>query len=105
MSSDIYNLEIVRKAYERYTEELNSYFASPKRLLNVIKDFINFVKSIEVSASSSLIPILREQIRIAKRIIMIVRIRYFIYFVYHRLVKSLINKLIYTINLIKGLIV
>lgn len=101
---DAINYAIIRKAYENYVEEI-SYCHNDKELSLIVKKFLNFLEGIRGSISNKgLIHYINEQIRIAKRILFISRIKYFIIFVYHFIINRLVNQLLNAIKRFLSLI-
>jgi hypothetical protein len=89
--NDIINVSIVRKKYEYYEGQLKSRDTSA--IYAAIKDLISFIKEIKNYASEELALILRKQESIAKKIIMVIRFRYIIIFLYKKIMERLINSL------------
>ncbi len=89
--NDIINVSIVRKKYEYYEGQLKSRDTSA--IYAAIKDLISFIKEIKNYASEELALILRKQESIAKKIIVVIRFRYIIIFLYKKIMERLINSL------------
>ncbi|MCG3109286.1 hypothetical protein L3N51_01576 [Metallosphaera sp. J1] len=98
--SDIIDANLLRKRYQDYEKSLKR--SKPRDLMLVVKDFLTFVKGLKTSVTSSwLASNLAEQERIAKRIFTVLRLRYFILFLYRKIVDGLVTRLL---NLIKSLV-
>ena len=89
--NDIINVSIVREKYEFYENQIKHKDVST--IYSAIKDLVSFIKEIKGYASEELAIILKEQERIAKRIITVIRFRYIIIFLYKRIIEKLINSL------------
>ncbi len=89
--NDIINVSIVRKKYEFYEDQIKHKDVST--IYSAIKDLVSFIMQIKNYASEELVVILKEQERIAKRIIMVIRFRYIIIFLYRKIIENLISSL------------
>lgn len=94
---DIVNVNLLKRKYEDY---VNSFTAGINNIKAVVKDFIAFVRQIRLTTSSlKLLEILDQQERLAKRILLVYNIRYFLLMFYKSIIQRMINKLI---NLIRS---
>jgi len=89
--NDIINVSIVREKYEFYEDQIKHKDIST--IYSAIKDLVSFIKEIKDYASEELLSILKEQERIAKKIITVIRFRYIIIFLYKRIIERLIDSL------------
>ncbi|QKR01109.1 hypothetical protein GWK48_09605 [Metallosphaera tengchongensis] len=88
---------LLKKRYEEY--EVNLRTSKIKDLMLVIRDFMEFIKSLKGAVYSEWLKRnLLEQERIAKKILTVLKVRYFLIFLYRRIVDGLVYKLINSIR-------
>lgn len=92
---DLANYTIVRRTYENFKSELSGCTNVIELKLKVQK-FIQFISSIE--AESNLKNFISKQKDIAKKILLVINIRYLLIFIYKYLVQKLVSELISLIN-------
>ncbi|AWR98726.1 hypothetical protein [Metallosphaera hakonensis] len=98
--SDILDANLLKRKYQEYEVSLRRKKA--KELMIIVKDFLDFVKNLKSSVSSTwLMENLMEQEKVARRISLILKVRYFIVFLYKRIVEGLISRLI---NLMRSML-
>ena len=93
---DLANYIIIKKTFENFKQDLSSY-SNLKELKLKVRKFLSFISSLDVE--SSLRDFIVKQKKIAKRLLLVIDIRYIIIFVYKHLVKRLLAQLISLINL------
>ncbi|EWG07963.1 MAG: hypothetical protein ASUL_02929 [Candidatus Aramenus sulfurataquae] len=90
---DIINASLLRSKYEEYERILSSNSILEIRV--AVRDFLTFIRDIKAYVSGNLRAIIERQEKIAKELLLTIRIRYLIIFAYkaivNRLVKSLVN--------------
>ncbi|EZQ02016.1 hypothetical protein CM19_11110 [Candidatus Acidianus copahuensis] len=97
---DIINVQLLRKKYSEYEQSLSA--EHPRRVGTIVKEFIEFIRYIKsYTRSDRLLNLLKEQEKVARRILILGRVKYFLFFLYNTLVNTLIMKLL---NLIRILI-
>ncbi|BCU70431.1 hypothetical protein [Stygiolobus caldivivus] len=96
--TDIVDYAIVKRAYENYVNEI-SYCRSDRELLIVIKKFISFLKEMYFEAAGEkLRQYIHQHMKLARRILFVIRLKYVIIFVYHLLLERLVNELLNAIR-------
>ncbi|BBG22987.1 hypothetical protein IC006_0271 [Sulfuracidifex tepidarius] len=96
---DILNYTIMRKRMSQFEEELKLNRESPRSLKEVVKEFISFTKGVLREINDvSFREVMGKQLRIAKRLLMTINLRWVLIFLYKRVVTSLVNALLSLIN-------
>lgn len=100
--TDLLNANLLRLKYKEY-EGLMRRRSNPRELMGVVRDFLSFVERLKSTVNSSgLMRSLMEQERVAKRLITVIRVRYFLLFLYRKVIQNLVNRLI---SLIRSLLI
>lgn len=92
---DLANYIIIRRTYENFKAELSGC-NNVKELKPKVQKFLSFLSSIDVEAS--LKEFVNKQKEIAKKLLLVINIRYLIVFLYKYLVHRLLIELLYLIN-------
>lgn len=92
---DLANYTVLRRTYENFRSELSSCI-NIKELKLKVQKFLSFISSIE--AEENLIEFITKQKEIAKRLLLVINIRYVIFFLYRYLVHKLLSELLSLIN-------
>ena len=92
---DLANYIIIKKTFENFKDDFSSC-ANLKELKLKIQKFLSFVSSIDME--SSLRDFIAKQKKIAKRLLLVIDIRYIIVFAYKYLVQRLLSQLLLLIN-------
>lgn len=93
---DLANYIIIRKTFERFKDDLSSY-ANLKELKLKVQKFLSFISSIDLK--DELGYFVSNLKKIAKRLLLVIDIRYIIIFVYKYLVQKLLSQLLSLINI------
>lgn len=96
---DLANYIIIKKTFENFKQDLSNY-SNLKELKLKIQKFLSFISSLDVE--SSLRDFIVKQKKVAKRLLLVIDIRYIIIFVYKYLVQRLLSQLLSLINLTLG---
>lgn len=98
---DIIDYTIVRKTYESYLKEI-AYCKNDKELRLIIKRFLYFLKEMYIEAvGEKLRAYIQHHIKISRSILILMRLKYLIIFIYNFLLERLVKELI---NAIKNFI-
>lgn len=96
---DIINVSILRNKYADYESAIKG------KVLSIIREFISFIRYIKThTKSSKLLDLLNQQEKIAKRILLIYRIRFILFMIYKEIIENMINKLLRLIRAFISLI-
>lgn len=93
---DFANYIIIKKTFENFKQDLSSC-SNLKELKLKIKKFLSFISSLDIE--SSLRNFIAKEKKIAKRLLLVIDIRYILIFVYKHLIQRLLAQLIYLMNL------
>ncbi len=99
---DIVNASLLRRKYQEYERALSSNNVS--EIKAVIRDFLNFVKSVKFYVSDALRSIIESQEKIAKELILVIRVRYLIIFAYKTIIRRLAHSLVNAIRSFQSLL-
>ncbi|AGJ63992.1 hypothetical protein [Saccharolobus islandicus] len=90
--NDILQYEIIKKTYQNIITKLNS--RNLKSLKEGLRELLNFVRDIKNNIlDKRLRRIIQYQQKLAKRLLLIINIRYVIFFIYKVLVNTLVSRL------------
>ncbi|WP_432517961.1 hypothetical protein [Saccharolobus islandicus] len=90
--NDILEYEIIKKTYQNIITKLNS--RNLKSLKEGLRELLNFVRDIKNNIlDKRLRRIIQYQQKLAKRLLLIINIRYVIFFIYKVLVNTLVSRL------------
>ncbi|ACP39424.1 hypothetical protein [Saccharolobus islandicus] len=90
--NDILQYEIIKKTYQNIITKLNS--RNLKSLKEGLRELLNFVRDIKNNIlDKRLRRMIQYQQKLAKRLLLIINIRYVIFFIYKVLVNTLVSRL------------
>ncbi|ACP36815.1 conserved hypothetical protein [Sulfolobus islandicus Y.G.57.14] len=90
--NDILEYEIIKKTYQNIITKLNS--RNLKSLKEGLRELLNFVRDIKNNIlDKRLRRMIQYQQKLAKRLLLIINIRYVIFFIYKVLVNTLVSRL------------
>ncbi|AKA72814.1 hypothetical protein SULI_02045 [Saccharolobus solfataricus] len=90
--NDILQYEIIKRTYQNIITKLNS--RNLKTLKEGLKELLNFVRDIKNNIlDKRLRRAIQYQQKLAKRLLLIINIRYAIFFIYKILVNTLVSRL------------
>jgi len=92
---DLANYMVIRKTFENFKDDFSSC-TNVKELKLKTQKFLSFISSLDVE--SSLKDFVAKQKEIAKRLLLVINIRYIIIFMYKYLVQRLLSQLLSLIN-------
>ncbi|ACP49967.1 conserved hypothetical protein [Sulfolobus islandicus Y.N.15.51] len=90
--NDILEYEIIKKTYQNIITKLNS--RNLKSLKEGLRELLNFVRDIKNNIlDKRLRRMIQYQQKLAKRLLLIINIRYVIFFIYKVVVNTLVSRL------------
>ncbi|ADX86655.1 hypothetical protein [Saccharolobus islandicus] len=90
--NDILQYEIIKKTYQNIITKLNS--RNLKSLKEGLRELLNFVRDIKNNIlDKRLRRMIQYQQKLAKRLLLIINIRYVIFFIYKVVVNTLVSRL------------
>ncbi|MCY0850110.1 hypothetical protein [Sulfuracidifex metallicus] len=96
---DVLNFSIMKKRLAQFEDELKLNRESPKSLKAVVREFVEFTRTIYGEVTDlSFRELLTKQLKVAKRILLTINMRWIILFVYRRILTNLVNSLVSLIN-------
>jgi len=97
--TDLASYIVIRRTYENFKSEL-SMCSNVKELKLKIQKFLSFLSSFDFEIETKLKEFVSKQKEIAKKLLLIINIRYVIIFIYKYIVNKLLSELINLINVV-----
>ncbi|WP_390532330.1 hypothetical protein [Sulfurisphaera ohwakuensis] len=97
--TDLASYIVIRRTYENFKNELSMCY-NVKELKLKIQKFLSFLSSFDFEIETKLKEFVSKQKEIAKKLLLIINIRYVIIFIYKYIVNKLLSELINLINVV-----